>query len=56
MPLVENDVRILRDKAERSSNWSNDPDVREKIKIMTVDEAAAIMLYTQVHCCWGRIL
>ena len=47
MPLVENDVRVLRDKAERSSNWSNDPDVREMIKIMTVHEAAAIMLYTQ---------
>ena len=48
-PLVENDVRVLRDKAERSSSWSNDPAVREKIKLMTVDEAAAIMLYTQGH-------
>ena len=45
-PLSPNDVRILRDKAERSSNWSNDPD-RTQIEHMTVDEAAAIMLYTQ---------
>ena len=52
-PLVENDVRVLRDKAERSSNWSNDPDVRERIQIMTVDEAAAIMLYTQGHALSG---
>jgi len=54
-PLVENDVRVLRDKAERSSSWSNDPAVREKIKLMTVDEAAAIMLYTQECCMYRRL-
>ena len=45
-PLNDNEIRILRDKAERSSSWSNDPD-RTQIEHMTVDEAAAIMLYTQ---------
>ena len=45
-PLNDNDIRVLRDKAERSSNWFHDPD-RTQIEHMTVDEAAAIMLYTQ---------
>jgi len=53
-PLVENDIRILRDKAERSHNWSLDPD-RTQIKNMTVDEAAAIMLYTQECCMYRRL-
>jgi len=53
-PLLESDVRILRDKATRSSDWSADPS-RKSITDMTVDEAAAIMLYTQECCMYRRL-
>ena len=40
------DVATLRAKAENCLKWSKDP-ARKDIANMTVDEAAAIMLYTQ---------
>merc|ERR1712032_1589993 len=47
--LTTADIPQLRDKAKKCLQWAQDP-ARAAIGNATIDEAAAIQLYTQ-HCC-----
>merc|ERR1719362_1332537 len=52
--LTTADIPQLHRKAKKCLQWAQDP-ARDPIENTTVDEAAAIMLYTQPSCLYPRL-